>query len=105
MTAIPAPTGPTAAGTHYDTKSPKTPADMLNIETPAAAKTRLGDVIVDLVNQINYLQADVAALRTAYGLFLTHVDTGNVTGIGNANHATYFSATLTSAQIQPLGAR
>ncbi len=47
----------------------------LNLFTPAAADSNLGDVIYDLINNHNAL--------------LAHLDTGNVTGIGNANTATY----------------
>jgi hypothetical protein len=49
--------------------------DELNRSMNAAARARLGDVIYDLINQHNAL--------------LAHLDTANVTGIGNANAATY----------------
>jgi predicted transcriptional regulator len=53
--------------------------DELNRSMPAATRARLGDVIYNLINQHNAL--------------LVHLDTANVTGIGNANAATY-SVTL-----------
>lgn len=47
----------------------------LNRMTPAAQHAGLGDIIYSLINQHN--------------LLLSHLDTANVTGIGNANFATF----------------
>lgn len=54
----------------------------LNRMNPAAHEASLGDVTEDLITQIN-------ALTAKYNALLAHLDTANVTGIGNANASTY----------------
>ena len=56
--------------------------DELNRMTPAAHYASLGDVVYDLINMVNQQAAKINEL-------LAHLDTANVTGIGNANAATY----------------
>ena len=58
----------------------------LNNATPGAREALLGDVIYDLINAHN-------DLKTKYLALLAHIDTGNVTGIGNGN-TTAYSPTL-----------
>jgi hypothetical protein len=67
----------------------------LNRCMPAAEHVQLGDVLNDLISQVNALTAKFAA-------FLTHVDSGNVTGIGNGNAAAYGAS---PAQLTTLSAR
>jgi len=105
MTAIPAPTTPAPAGSHYETQNPRSPQVLLDNLAPAAKQTQLGAVCVDLITQVNYLVADIANLRTKYQALLAHLDTANVAGIGNANVATYGDVAETAAAIQQLGAR
>ena len=105
MTGIPAPTTPAPAGSHYDTYEPHTPADLLNRAHPAAAQTRLGDTLVDIVTQVNHIVADVAALRTKYQALLAGLDAYSGAPLGTANVATYGDAAETAVAIQQLGAR
>ena len=49
---------------------------------PAFRDAHFGDLVYDLVNQVNALSAQFTAL-------LAHLDTANVAGIGNANHTTF----------------
>jgi hypothetical protein len=67
----------------------------LNRCLPAAEHVQLGDVLNDLISQVN-------ALTAKYAAFLAHVDTGNVTGIGSSNAASYG---VSPAQLTTLSAR
>lgn len=58
------------------------PQQLLNDMTPGSRQAKLGDCIYNLINGYN-------ALATKYNELLAHLDTANVTGIGNANAATY----------------
>jgi hypothetical protein len=53
---------------------------------PAANHAMLGTTIYNLINSYNVLEGKYQAL-------LTHLDTANVAGIGNANVATYGDTT------------
>lgn len=58
------------------------PQHVLNHMGPAASIGHLGDMIYDLTNAYNALQAK-------YELLLAHLDTANVAGIGDTNVATF----------------
>jgi hypothetical protein len=58
-----------AANVHHNYQSD------LNRLTPGARNARLGDTLYQMVNNFN--------------LLLAHLDTANVTGIGNTNVATF----------------
>ena len=62
---------------------------------PVERDAHMGDVLYDTLNAVN-------SLLTQFKALLAHLDTANVTGIGNANAATY--APVTSAVALP-GAR
>lgn len=68
--------------------------DELNRSMPAAKDAALGDVLNDLITQHN-------ALVVKYQALLAHLDVANVTGIGNANVATYG----VTASVTPLQSR
>lgn len=64
------------------TPSPWTPQQKINRMTPAAADVGLGDTVEEIITKFNALQASFQSL-------LAHLDTANVTGIGNQNAANY----------------
>jgi len=77
----------------------------LNRLAPAARDAHLGDVIEDLITNHNLLLASYNDLQTKYDALLAHLDTANVTGIGNANAATYGETATTAATIKTLSQR
>jgi len=56
--------------------------DQLNRAQPIFKHVGLGDILNDLITQLN-------AVTAKYNALLAHVDTANVAGIGNTNVATY----------------
>lgn len=56
--------------------------DELNRCMPIAERALLGTWLYELTQSFN-------ALEAKYNALLAHLDTGNVTGIGNTNAATY----------------
>ena len=76
----------------------------LNRTTPAARDAQMGQVVADLITQVNALVADLAALRTQYNAVMTKLDAD--AGVTDTNYnATRAMAAMTAAAVTTLGNR
>jgi hypothetical protein len=69
----------------------------LNALAPEAGDVRLGTLLVAMITAHNQLQADFNAFRGQHNSLLTHMDAGNVAGLGNAHVANYSAAASVAA--------